>query len=116
MLHYEELPYIYYTYDDDFGPLNELYPGNPVEVGYRGNMYQITLDSIIERNTECHAFFDVTRRYRLTLRELKEGKPVTIGEATFYGGIYTRPNSLELIGEIRSAIIQLNVKPTDYYK
>lgn len=110
MLHYEELPYRYYMYGE-FSPLGKLYPGNPVEVGYHGNMYQIALDSI--RNIDDRAFFDVTR-YHLALRELKEGVYVTIGEGTFDGGTYS--NSLELIGQIKSAIIQLNVKPTDYYK
>lgn len=113
MLHYEELPYIYYMYDDDFSPLNKLYPGNPVEVGYHGNMYQIILDSI--RNIDGRAFFDVTR-YHLALRELKEGGYVTIGEGTFDGGAYAYPNALDLMSQIKSAIIQVNVKPTDYYK
>lgn len=110
MLRYEELPYRYYMYDD-FSPLNKLYPGDPVEIGYRGNMYQISVDSI--RNIDDRAFCEVTR-YHLALRELKEGVCVTIGEATFDGGTYC--NSLELISQIKSAIIQLNVKPTDYYK
>ena len=107
MLHYEELPYVYYMYDD-FSPLNKLYPGNPVEVGYRGNMYQIILDSIRHMDR-----LNITR-YHLALRELKEGSYITIGEGTFDGGTYF--NSLELIGQIKFAIIQLNVKPTDYYK
>jgi hypothetical protein len=114
VLHYEELPHIYYIHDE-FSPLNRLYPGDPVEVGYRGNMYQITLDSIIVGNTEGHAFFEVTR-YHLALRELKERGYVTIGEGTFDGGAYTYPSSLALVSQIKSAIIQLNVRPTDYYK
>lgn len=114
MLHYEELPYIYYTHmHDDFSPLNKLYPGNPVEVGYRGNMYQIILDSI--KNIGSPAFFDVIR-YHLALQELKEGGYVTIGEATFDGGVYAYPSSLDLMSQIKSAIIQVNVRPTDYYK
>lgn len=111
MLHYEELPYVYYMYDD-FSPLSKLYPGNPVEVGYHGNMYRIILDSI--REIDNHIFFDVT--YHLVLQELKEGGYVTIGEATFDGGIYTYPHSLELTSQIKSVIIQLNVRPTDYYR
>ena len=114
MLHYEELPYRYYMYDD-FSPLNKLYPGDPVEVGYHGNMYQIVLDSIIIGNIEDHTFFEVTR-YHLTLQELKERGYVTIGEGTFDCGAYTYPSSLDLRGQIKSAIIQLNIRPTDYYK
>lgn len=112
MLHYEELPYICYMYDD-FSPLNKLYPGNPVEVGYRGNMYQIILDSI--KNIGSPAFFDVTR-YHIALQELKEGGYVTIGEGTFDGGVYDYPSLLDLTSQIKSAIIQVNVRPTDYYK
>lgn len=112
MLHYEELPDRYYMYDD-FSPLNKLYPGDPVEIGYRGNMYQIILDSI--RHIDTPAFFEVTR-YHLVLRELKERGYVTIGEGTFDGGAYAYPSSLDLMSQIKSAIIQLNVKPTDYYK
>ena len=108
MLRYVELPYRYYMYED-FSPLYKLYHGDPVELGYHGNMYQIVLDSITAGNTEGLTFFDVTR-YHLALRELKEGVYVTI----FDGGTYCNP--LELIGQIKSAIIQLNVKPTDYYK
>ena len=114
MLHYEELPYRYYMYDD-FSPLNKLYPGDPVEVGYRGNMYQIVLDSIRHMDR-----LNITR-YHLALQELKEGGYITIGEGSFDGdcGAYAYPSSLDLIdlmGQIKSAIIQLNVKPTDYYK
>ena len=112
MLHYEELPYRYYMYDD-FSPLNKLYPGDPVEVGYRGNMYQIILDST--RHIDTPTFFEVTR-YHLALRELKEGGYVTIGEGTFGCGAYAYPNSLDLMSQIKSAIIQVNVRPTDYYK
>lgn len=114
MLHYEELPYRYYMYDD-FSPLNKLYPGDPVEIGYHGNMYQIILGSI-GRNIDSPLFFSVTR-YQLVLRELKEGGYVTIGEGTFDGGeAYLYHDLLELRSQIKSAIIQLNVKPTDYYK
>lgn len=112
MLRYEELPYRYYMYDE-FSPLNKLYPGNTIEMGYHGNMYQIILNSI--RNMDYHAFFDATR-YHLVLQELKEGRYVTIGEATFDGRVFYQEDSLELRSQIKSAIIQLNVKPTDYYK
>ena len=96
---------------DDFSPLNKLYP---VEIGYRGNMYQIILDSI--KNIGSPAFFDVIR-YHLALQELKEGGYVTIGEATFDGGeAYLYHDLLELMSQIKSAIIQVNVRPTDYYK
>jgi hypothetical protein len=53
-------------------------------------------------------------RYQLVIQELKEEGYATIGEATFDGDYYS--DSLELISQIKSAIIQLNVKPTDYYK
>lgn len=116
MLRYEELPYRYYIYDD-FSPLDKLYPGDPVEVGYHGNMYQIILNSIC--TIASHAFIDSPAlinavRYQLVIQELKGGDYVTIGEGTFNGDAYL--SSLELICQIKSAIIRLNVKPTDYYK
>ena len=111
MLRYVELPYRYYMYED-FSLLNKLYPGDPVEVGYHGNVYQVTVDSA--RNMDSYAFFDT--RYHLAIRELKEEGYVTIGEGTFDGGAYLYHDSLELRSQIKSAIIQLNIKPTDYYK
>jgi hypothetical protein len=101
---------------DDFSSLRELYPGKFVEVGYHGNMYQVILNSVtIMNEIYSHTIFDATR-YHLVLQELRDEGYVMIGEATFNYSTYSYSNSLELKDQIRSAIIQLNIKPTDYYK
>lgn len=113
-------------YWEDFAELCNLYVDHkPTIIGYRGNLYAISLSSlwnerapnIIRHPYERFGNSDYfNKRFRVSISDLVNSR--TIGEGTFdmaFPSIdcHAMPKVRKAI---RNAIIKINMKSTDYYK
>lgn len=113
-------------YWEDFAELCNLYLDHePATVGYRGNLYAVSLKSLWNEHVS-----DITRhpyerfgnpdyfnkRFRVSIFDIMNNK--TVGDGTFDMAFpstdcHAMP---EIRKTIRNAIIKVNMKSTDYYK
>lgn len=116
-----KLPHVSYTYPipflDDFWKLRDLQvDGIPVTIGYRGNLYEV---SVIETAGfwDIDPSYRITPRYRITILNILDNK--IAGEGTLvlsYGGGPLAYTMAQVAEETKKAIIRANVEPTDFYK
>ena len=110
--------YVHPTYCwDGFEGLKNLYVhGLPVLVGYRGNLYAV---SITENATpwSIDPSYMINTMYKIRIWDVTNSR--LAGEGTFdfsyKGGPMTYTMS-EIKKAVRKAILQLNTEPTDFYK
>ena len=109
-----EFPEIYW---ESFEGLNNLYVDSlPVIVGYRGNLYRV---SITEHSTLWFRdpSYQISTRYKINIWDFVNNR--IVGEGNFsleYQGGPSPYTMSKIRAEIKRALIKATVKPTDFYK
>lgn len=125
-LSFQNLVRVLEPYWEDFAELHNLYLDyKSIIIGYRGNLYAVSLNSlwneyapnIMQHSYERFGNPDYyNKRFRVSIFDLINNK--TAGEGTFEMAFpstdcHAMP---EVRKAIRNAIIEVNMKSTDYYK
>ena len=111
---FQEFPDIYW---ESFEELQNLYVDRlPVIVGYRGNLYKVSISETTGL-WEVDPSYTVNPRYKVRIWDITNNRTAGGGDfdLAYRGGpfAHTMPR---IRAEIKKAIIKINIKPTDFYK
>lgn len=102
-------------YGEDFYPLENLYvDDHSVLVGYKGTFYGISIRTI-PVHTHSSPYIECTSLASIQIYDLINHKMLGI-EKIFSGNFNNLGDLDTLRTEIKKAIIEVNIKPTDFYK